>query len=299
MDLKLLEEFAYLAETCSFQETAEKMNISQSSLTKHIHKLEEELGVTFFDRSTRTVQLNAYSQAYYPYVKQMIQLHQEAVQALTDIRNESRNNLCIAFTPTMGQYGVVEVISAFSRAHPQYDLKILESPHVLDMINSHECDFGFLPEDDSINSNVSQLVYKTDRLVAVLPENHPLAAEPRLTPEQICASDTPVILHTNPSGGHYLETRKFMTLCSDRGVAPKVLAVISRTSTIIKMIQEGQGISILNRQCIPESDENLTIVDLQPSIPFYIYVVYPTRKKKSAAVSAFLRFIIKDLTETE
>ncbi|MCD7843620.1 MAG: LysR family transcriptional regulator [Clostridiales bacterium] len=299
MDLKLLEEFACLAETCSFQETAEKMNISKSSLTKHIHKLEEELGVTFFDRSTRTVQLNAYSQAYYPYVKQMIQLHQEAVQSLTDIRNESRNKLRIAFTPTVGQYGVVEVISAFSRAHPQYDLKILESPHVLDMINSHECDFGFLPEDDSINSNVSQLVFKTDRLVAVLPENHPLAAEPRLTPEQICASDTPIILPANPSSGHYLETRKFLAMCSDRGIAPNVLAVISRTSTIIKMIQEGLGISILNRQCVPESDENLTIVDLQPSIPLYIYVVYPTRKKKSAAVSSFLRFIIKDITETE
>jgi len=40
MDIRILAEFVSLAETCSFQETAAQMNVSQSSLTKHIKKLE-------------------------------------------------------------------------------------------------------------------------------------------------------------------------------------------------------------------------------------------------------------------
>lgn len=43
MDISVLAEFVSLVETLSFQETAARMNISQSALTKHIHKLEEEL----------------------------------------------------------------------------------------------------------------------------------------------------------------------------------------------------------------------------------------------------------------
>ena len=66
MELKLLQEFVSLVETKSFQETSELMNISQSALTKHIHKLEDELGVSLFDRSTRSVELTEYSRAYYP-----------------------------------------------------------------------------------------------------------------------------------------------------------------------------------------------------------------------------------------
>lgn len=52
MDIGILQEFVSLVETCSFQETAFDMNISQSALTKHIHKLEEELNLSLFDRSS-------------------------------------------------------------------------------------------------------------------------------------------------------------------------------------------------------------------------------------------------------
>lgn len=67
MEISVLEEFVSLVETCSFQETAAIMNLSQSSLTKHIHKLEEELNLSLFDRSTRNVKLNEYSHAFSPY----------------------------------------------------------------------------------------------------------------------------------------------------------------------------------------------------------------------------------------
>ena len=51
MDIDTLREFTSLFETLSFQETADRLCVSQSALTKHIHKLEEELGVSLFDRS--------------------------------------------------------------------------------------------------------------------------------------------------------------------------------------------------------------------------------------------------------
>ena len=66
MEISILAEFVRLVETCNFQETADQMNISQSALTKHIHKLEEELNVDLFDRSQRSIQLNEYSQRFIP-----------------------------------------------------------------------------------------------------------------------------------------------------------------------------------------------------------------------------------------
>lgn len=64
MEISILVEFAKLVETCNFQETADQMNISQSALAKHIHKMEEELNVTLFDRSQRSIQLNEFGQRF-------------------------------------------------------------------------------------------------------------------------------------------------------------------------------------------------------------------------------------------
>lgn len=75
MEISILEEFVSLVETNSFQETAFKLNISQSSLTKHIQKLESELGVSLFDRSARMIRMNEYSNILYPYAKRMLEVN--------------------------------------------------------------------------------------------------------------------------------------------------------------------------------------------------------------------------------
>ena len=92
MEISVLQEFVSLVETCSFQETAAIMNVSQSALTKHIHKLEEELNLSLFDRSTRNVKLNDFSKDFYPYAKHIIQLHQEALSSLNELKNQNKRH---------------------------------------------------------------------------------------------------------------------------------------------------------------------------------------------------------------
>ena len=58
MELKYIREFVSLAETSNYFETAERLFITTSSLSRHIKALEEELGMPLFDRTTRKVVLN-------------------------------------------------------------------------------------------------------------------------------------------------------------------------------------------------------------------------------------------------
>ncbi len=297
MDIQILEEFVSLVETCSFQETAERMHISQSSLTKHIHKLEEELNVTFFDRSTRSVQLNLYSQAFYPYAKQILDLNSQAMQELKDIENENKNKLRIAFTPSLGQYGIVELLSSFSRRHPQYEIEMTETPHVVEVTSSHHSDFGFLPEDETITNNMNQLIYCADHLVVVLSDANPLCEQPFLTIEQI--AEEPLILHTNPSGNQYLETRKLLNQFEEKQLTHTIIANISNIHTILRMVREDQGIAILNRYAIPNDFPDIKVLDIRPEMSFNIYAIYPNKIKKSAPVSSFLRFLVEYITQEQ
>lgn len=295
MELKLLQEFVSLVETKSFQETSELMNISQSALTKHIHKLEDELGISLFDRSTRSVELNEYSRAYYPYAKQMVNLYKESNSVISTLLSHGANTLRIALTPALAHYGGVEVLSDFARQHPGYQLEITEQPHVVELLVSQKCDFVFAMENDAIDDRMTRLLYKVDKLVAIFPVSHPLAALHEVTIDQLRGER--FILHRNSSGEMHLESRKFIQLCKAAGFKPLVAANISSISTIVKMVSQEQGVAILHRDHIPEDVEGIFWAELTPVVQSHIYALYLNSKQMPAACKTFRKYLMQTINQ--
>ena len=291
MEIQQLEEFVALVETCSFQRTAEKVNVSQSALTKHIQKMEEELGVTFFDRSTRSVRTNRFSKAFYPYAKQALQLYREGRTELSSITNQDRWTLRIAYSPGVARYGVIELLSDFARDNPQFALQSQESHRVTKLLYSRQCDFAFASEEAMPDRQMNQFIYRTDSLAVILPPNHPLAGEESLSVEQI--RDEKFILHTKPDGTPHLENRKFLELCEEKGIAPTICASSSFTSNISRMVNQKQGIAVMNRYQFPGAGTAVAVVDFQPKIETCIYMIYLNRTRLSAPARSLLNYLLQ------
>lgn len=289
MDIEMLQEMVLLMETLSFRETADQMNISQSALTKHIHRIEKELGVSLFDRTTRSVCLNQFGRAYYPYAKQLIQLHQEATTAIASLRNQDASELRVAFTPAVAPYGLVEDLSEFAHQHPEYRLKITETPYIARALKQHQCDLAFSEENDTIDSSMQQTVYCTDHLVIVLPTTHPLAGQDKISIEQLRRE--PFIFHKDTVGMPLLSTRKFFELCRTNGFEPVVATSACYISTILKMVAQGQGISVLHRCRIPQDHPGIVVAALEPAVYTSTYALYLKKKCLSPAARTFLNHL--------
>lgn len=151
MDLDTLREFANLYETLRFQETADRLCVSQSALIKHIHKLGEELGISLFDRSTRSVRPNVFSETFSPYAEQIVRTDEEARRALKDLGKSRKAHLRLAFPSTCSQYGIAESILACG------------------MLKNHQCVFAFANDAIAIDESLSRVVYKVDRLALYVP----------------------------------------------------------------------------------------------------------------------------------
>lgn len=288
MDIRILAEFVSLAETCSFQETAVQMNVSQSSLTKHIKKLEEELGVTLFDRSGHHVKVSAHGHAYHPYARQIVQLHAEAEDTLAKLNAQGRNKLSICFNPLLGQYGLISVITDFFNIYPQYQLQIFENYHCLDLMKSHRCDFAFVEESESNDSHYNKMVYMADRLTIVVRDDHPLANRQTVTLDQL--KDEQFILHSAIADKVPDETLKFQEFCAASNFEPNVVADSTMTSTMIHHVKTGRGIAVLNRMRIKHDLNGLKLIDLSPTVHSYIYMLYP-KKLSSPCSRDFLRYM--------
>ena len=294
MEISVLQEFVTLVETCSFQETAAIMNVSQSSLTKHIHKLEEELNLSLFDRSTRNVKLNEFSQTFYPYAKHIVQLHQEAFMSLNEIKNQNKNRVTIVYAPVLGQYGLVDTILDFTKKYPEHNLFTLESYQPLSLLTQKKCDFAFVTENDAQNESFNKLIYKTDHLAIVLPSTHPLADKKSVTLDEL--RNEQFILHSSPNHTVHEETQKFLDLCASQKFTPNIVAESQFTATMVRYVSAGRGIAVLNRLHIPTEVPNVSIVNLYPTIHSYIYLLY-ARKLSSAPAVDFLHYIIGQISK--
>jgi DNA-binding transcriptional LysR family regulator len=127
MELRQLQTFREVAKTLSFTRTAATLNYAQSSVSAQIQALEEELGVTLFDRLGRRITLTAAGQRLLPYADKMLALADEALIAVPDDQ-EPTGSLAIAAPETLCAYRLPPVVEAFRHCHPKVDIIFRPSP---------------------------------------------------------------------------------------------------------------------------------------------------------------------------
>lgn len=289
MDIRVLAEFVSLVETRSFQETAAQMSVSQSTLSKHIQKLEDELGTILFIRSQQGVKLSVSGDVYYPYAKQILQLQNEAAASLEKRNNEEKNVLSIVFDPLYGQYGLIDTLAEFADIHPNYELQLIESSNAVEYIREHRCAIAFVDESEASMCNLfNKLVYMTDNLAVVVREDHPLAAQKSVALTDLMGEK--FIIHSAYSDKLPDETRKFKELCAAANFVPNIAVESKMTSTMIHHVRAGRGIAVLNRMRIQHDLTGIRVIDIYPRVNSNIYMLYP-KKLASPCAREFLSYM--------
>ena len=113
LNVRYLEEFVTLTEKNNFLEAAECLFISQSCLSKHIKKLEAEIGVELFERTTRTVVLTEFGQMLLPYARKMVSLEYELEKNVHRKILQDSGNIELGSIPTMKQHAITALIAGF------------------------------------------------------------------------------------------------------------------------------------------------------------------------------------------
>lgn len=285
-----LKEFIDLYRTCNYQETAENMNISTSSLSKHITKLEEECGVPLFDRTTRSVVPNEYGSTFLKYARQIVESEQEALTALKAQLQKKSGILTIGYMPVMAEYELLDVLLDFMQRYPEIEVRTIVGNRCADLFEGKHCDFVFFDDYSQSDMNLNHLLCKEDHLVVLLPLDHPLAGESKITIEQLRGER--FIMHGVTQTALCRESLTVCKLCRDVGFEPDIFLTSSHISTIMKLVRKGVGVSVLNRfQCPEPLSTRIAIIDLEPSSTFYIYCLSRKDAKISPTQKLFLNFI--------
>ena len=139
LNVRYLEEFVTLTEKKNFLEAAECLFISQSCLSKHIKKLETEIGVELFERTTRTVVLTEFGQMLLPYARKMVGLEYEFEKNVRRKIHQDSGNIVLGSIPSMKQHAITALIAGFLNENPDMTLQTIEgdSTFVKELLPEH------------------------------------------------------------------------------------------------------------------------------------------------------------------
>ncbi len=258
MNLSQLESFVAVADTGSFTEAAYAINLTQSAVSHALAALENELGVTLLERNRKgLVAITNAGEKILPHVRALLTqaeaIAQEAKMAAGMAVGKLRvgNTLCLC--PGL----LASVLTHFQRQYPDIEVILFEGTmqEVALWVEESIIDVGFvpLPADRSDNTLIT-----TDELVVVVAPGHPLLGQAAVGGDDL--NDQNFIMAKSECSFQMME----MTGMDSEQAHRAIRYQASDSATILAMVREGLGITLLPRMMLPANLDGVVAIRLDP-----------------------------------
>ncbi|WP_046214909.1 LysR family transcriptional regulator [Paenibacillus wulumuqiensis] len=257
INLNQLDIFIHVAETMNITESARQLFISQPAVSKGIRKLEESLGIKLFIRDKHQgLLLTAAGEEMLLLARQMKKLEQQMQQLACEENQLLRGKVRIGSFPAATTNLLPEVIRLFRSRYPQIMIELKEgtSQQIREWLEQRVVEIGILSSPfDHLDTHV--LIH--DRMVAIIPDDHPLIHQESIALEQY---DGELIFCT---GGH--EAALLSALQHNQMTMRESLTVQS-VETLVHMTGQYLGIGIVSRFSLSSVRHSLTVKEIQPPV---------------------------------
>ncbi len=165
------------AETLNFTRAAERCNISQPALTKAVKSLEDELGAPIFTREGKRVRLSNFGRSILPTLRQM-QEHAERTKLMAQQhRLLDKVPVRLGVLGTIGSVRLARYLAAFQLGFEGVEVEVTEGrlPELLNRLDQGQLDLAIVNPCDGVPESLHAHPLYTEKYVAVLPPDHPLA----------------------------------------------------------------------------------------------------------------------------
>ncbi|MFE0103472.1 LysR family transcriptional regulator [Streptomyces sp. NPDC059009] len=180
MELRQVHYFLAVAEELHFGRAAERLRIVQPTVSQQIRRLEREVGLDLFERTTRSVRLTPAGQAFLPHARALVGAERAGLAAMAALRSEEETALRIGTNVGLG-VRLDRLLDDLAERAPQLAVELVGIPAAdrLRKVRDGELDAAFI-RGLARSPGLDLLPVWRDPLVAALPASHPLAAADRV-----------------------------------------------------------------------------------------------------------------------
>jgi DNA-binding transcriptional LysR family regulator len=289
MTIRQLEVFIAIARAQSFSRAADRIHLSQPTLSQHMKEIEDELGVHLFIRHTRSVSLTEAGRIFEDYATRVVATLAAGKQAIAEIDGLQRGSLVIGASTTPGTYLLPARIAKFRAQYPGITvaLRIGNSRSVEERVRDGEVDIAVIgghvlgPGERCVAAGI------VDELQLVVPPNYPLK-KGALSPERLTRER--LLIREEGSATRQATERALR----QAGVTVQPAMELDHTETIKRAVMAGLGVAFVSRYAVEEelrTGRLRTLSVQRMKIRRHFHVIHDERRPLSASARAFTAFL--------
>ena len=294
MDLRQIQLFMEVADQQSFTKAAEHTFLSQPSLSKIVKRLEEELQVELFDRSTRHLSLTDAGKTVYQQGQKSLESLSELKILLDELRNVKTGEIKIGIPPLVGTLVFPDMALKFHAKYPKVWLQLVElgAKRIVQLVENSEVDLAIcvLPVDEE-KLNVYPFI--SDEFVVFIYDEHPLANREKLSISEL--KDEKFILFSDDFTIH----DSVINACQANGFEPNVSYKTSQWDLITELVSAKMGIALLPKSIFyKQNHPKVKMIPIKDSV-FHWRLGIITKKDTyhSFATRELLKMLIENPNE--
>ncbi len=250
--------FCKVVELGNFTRAAEQLGYSQSAVSQMVKTLESELGATLIERRKDGVALTKDGEKFFPYIRNIVLAETALEHKKHEMAELKDATVTIASYTSTGVNFLPQCIKYFKEKYPTVKFVIKQGDHTDTQrwINEGVADLGFIMQGAEDNLE-TEFLYD-DAMMAVVPQRHPLAEQKSVSLQQL-AEENFILLDEGRYQNIY---NTLQSVCGNVQIDYQVYD----DYTIMAMVKNGLGVSVLYRSVIPPHSDGIAIlpIDTQP-----------------------------------
>ncbi len=287
MDIKQLRYFVTVVKMRSFSAAGKSLFISQSTLSKSMQNLEEELGVPLIYFNAKKLHTTSYGTELYNLAQNLLSQYEAISNSLHGMAALEKGSLRIGIPPIIGTCVFPRLITGFIQKYPGIDLIITQDKAkvIQQMVASNRLDFGFtmLP----VTNEFLSIPLIRERDVCVVHKSNPLAEKELihfsdLKNEKLILLDEKFRMYTN-----------VLTYCRRENFEPHIIMQLQEWDLILQLVKYNVGSTILPKPIVElYPDEDLVSVPLNvETADFSIAMISPKNQYETNVMRVFKEHI--------
>jgi DNA-binding transcriptional LysR family regulator len=274
-DHRSLQLFLVLAEELHFGRAAARLNMSQPPLSKHIQRMEVQLGVRLFDRDQRNVRLTSAGVAFVRQANQLLSQSAQAVRAVQQIERGETGQIRIGFVAAAIFLKIGRLFQSIEQQVPGIDIlwQEMSTAEQVEAVEQDRIDLGIAQRPQVVDGMGSQMVASVP-LVVALPEGHPLAGAESVALQQL-KQDAFILLPRAPAPGFH---DLILSTCFKAGFSPVVCHYAKHLLSAVSLVAMGRGVSLVPQTLARATLPGVIFMPLQGEPSYAEYsVIWNTR----------------------
>lgn len=257
MELHQLRYFVTVVREGTFTRAAERLYITQPSLSEQIRKLETELGSPLFQRLGRRLALTSAGDALLPHAEKVVLEVEEARSRVQEVRGLRLGRLSVGVLPSAGARLLPKFLAEFRVQHPGVEVVLREEDSSADleqMVHDGVLDLAIvhLP---ARRPDLDAVLLVRDPLVMVVPPEHPLGDRRSVLLAEL-AEERFVAMRPGHGLRHLLQR-----MCRQAGFEPRVVFETAQLGSLVGLVLAGMGVTVLPRMATAPEGRRIRVRD--------------------------------------